>query len=143
MTDRAAQTRDDRGTVTAFVACFTIALLAVAGLVVDGGLTLAARRRAFNDANAAARSGAQAVDEATLRSTGDIRIQPGRARTLAIDHLAAAGLSGTVDVVGDTVTVHVTTTQNLTILGMFGLGPLTIKADGSARAVQGVRAGGD
>lgn len=143
MTSRLARARDDRGTVTAFVACFTIALLAVAGLVVDGGLTLAAQRRAFNDANAAARSGAQAIDEATLRSTGSVRIQPAQARIFARDHLAAAGLSGTVDVAGDTVTVHVTTTQNLTILGIVGLGPLTIKADGSARAVQGVRTGGD
>jgi uncharacterized membrane protein len=135
--------RDDRGTVSAFVVCFTVAMLAVAGLVVDGGYTLATRRQAFNEANAAARAGAQAIDEAALRADGTIRLQEGRARTLALDHLTAAGLEGTVKVVGDTVTVHVTTTQDPAILGIIGVGPFTIEAEGSARAVEGVRTGGD
>ena len=143
MIARRTTARDERGTVTAFVACFTFALLVVAGLVVDGGFALAARRRAFNDAHAAARAGAQAVDETALRSTGAVRLQPGRAEALALDQLAASGTTGTVDVVGDSVTVHVTTTQNLTILGIAGLGPLTIDANGTARAVQGVRTGDD
>jgi len=131
----------EQGTVTAFVTCLTIALLAVGGLVIDGGYTLAARRRAFNEANAAARSGAQAVDEAAIRAGEPPRIQPARARTLAMEHLRTAGLDGTVDATGDRVTVHVTTTQQMTILGLVGVGPLTIRADGSARAVKGVKAG--
>lgn len=134
---------DQGGSVTAFVACFTIALVVVAGLVIDGGFTLAARRRAFNEAHAAARAGAQAIDEAALRSTGQVRLKSGRGRSLALDHLIAAGLTGTADVDGDTVIVRITTTQDLTILGMVGLGPFTIRAEGSARAVQGVRTGGD
>lgn len=134
---------DERGTVTAFVVSFTVAMLAVAGLVVDGGYTLATRRQAFNEANAAARAGAQAIDEGVLRSSGTVRLQEGRARTLALDHLTVAGLDGTVEVVGDTVTVHVTTTQDLALLGIIGIGPFTIEAEGSARAVEGVRTGGD
>jgi len=129
--------------VSAFVVSFTVALLAVAGLVIDGGYTLATRRQAFNEANAAARAGAQAIDETSLRADGTVRVQPGRARTLALDHLAAAGLDGTVEVLGDTVTVHVTTTQDLALLGIIGVGPFTIEAEGSARAVAGVRAAGD
>jgi uncharacterized membrane protein len=135
--------RDERGTVSAFVVSFTIALLAVAGLVVDGGYTLATRRQAFNEANAAARAGAQAIDEVALRADGTVRLVEVRARTLALDHLSAAGLDGTVNVVGDTVTVHVTTTQDLALLGIIGIGPFAIEAEGSARAVEGVRAGGD
>lgn len=135
--------REERGTVTAFVVSFTVAMLAVAGLVVDGGYTLATRRQAFNEANAAARAGAQAIDEGALRSSGAVRLQEGRARSLAMDHLTAAGLDGTVEVVGDTVTVHVTTTQTLALLGIIGIGPFTIEAQGSARAVKGVRTGGD
>lgn len=140
---RVSRRRDERGTVSAFVVSFTIALLAVAGLVVDGGYTLATRRQAFNEANAAARAGAQAIDEVALRADGTVRLQEGRARTLALDHLTAAGLDGTVDIAGDTVTVHVTTTQDLALLGIVGIGPFTIEAEGSARAVEGVRAGGD
>jgi len=141
VTPRPTDPKGQGGTVTAFVTCFTIALIVVSGLVIDGGFTLAARRRAFNEANAAARAGAQALDEEAIRTTGDVRLRPGRARNLAVDHLRAAGLTGTVDVDGDTVTVRVTTTQPLTILSIAGLGPFTIRAEGSARAVQGVRTG--
>ena len=66
--------RDERGTVTAFVASFTIALLAVGGLVVDGGYILAARQRAYDEADAAARAGAQAIDVDALRSGGDATV---------------------------------------------------------------------
>lgn len=135
--------RDERGTVTAFVVIMTLTLIVVAGLVIDGGYTLAARRRAFNEANAAARAGAQALDEAALRSTGEHRLEPELARSLAEAHLDDAGLTGTVEVTGTLVTVHVTTTQDMAILGIVGVGPLTIEAEGSARAVQGVSQGGD
>src|SRR3546814_2863091 len=60
---------NERGSVTAFVVIMTSALLAMAGLVIDGGYALAAHRRAFNEAEAAARAGAQAVDLDTLRAT--------------------------------------------------------------------------
>lgn len=133
----------ERGTVTAFVASFTVALLAVGGLVIDGGLTLATQRRAFNEANAAARAGAQAVDESSLRSAGGLRLDPGQARRRALEHLASTGLTGSADVRGDVVTVEVSTTQRLTVLSLVGVGPLTVHADGSARAVQGVESGDD
>lgn len=133
----------DRGSVTAFVACFTLALIAVAGLVIDGGLVLAARQRAFNDADAAARAGAQAVDETSVRSGGTVVIDRARAERLVRDHLSAAGATGSAQVDGDTVTVVVDRAQDLSILGFAGLGPVTIHASGTAHAVRGVRNGGD
>jgi uncharacterized membrane protein len=133
--------RDERGTVTAFVVIMTVTMLVVAGLVIDGGYTLAARRRAFNEANAAARAAAQAIDETTLRSTGDVRLRPEEARRIGEAHLRDAGMTGTVTVNATTVTVHAVTTQTMALLGMVGVGPLTIEADGTARAVQGVQAG--
>ena len=59
--------RGEDGTVTAFVVIFTLALILLAGLVVDGGLTLAARVQAIDEAQAAARAGAQAIDLAAYR----------------------------------------------------------------------------
>ncbi len=70
----------ERGTVTAFVACFVTALLAVSGLVIDGGLVLAARRTAFDEAGAAARAGAQAVDVARLRQGSPAVLDAAEAR---------------------------------------------------------------
>jgi Flp pilus assembly protein TadG len=133
--------RDERGTVTAFVAIMTVTMLVVAGLVIDGGYTLAARRRAFNEANAAARAAAQTIDESALRTTGIVQLRPYDAQRVAEQHLRDAGMTGTVTVGATTVTVHAITTQPMAILGIIGIGPLKIEADGTARAVQGVQAG--
>jgi hypothetical protein len=135
--------RGDSGTVTAFVASFTVALLAVAGLVADGGFILAARRAAFNEADSAARAGAQAIDETTLRSTGEVRLDPTDARRRAAELLQSTGHEVGVDVSGGTVIVTVRFEKQLTLLGILGLGPVEIEATGSARAVRGVQTGGD
>lgn len=133
--------RGERGTVTAFVAAFAIALLAVAGLVVDGGYALAGQRAAFDEAEAAARVGAQAIDEDTLRQGGGVVVQPDAARQRVAEYLARSGHDGTVEVNGDMVTVHVTLTQPLAILGIVGVGPVTIHASGTAHGVRSVRDG--
>ena len=129
---------DERGSVTAFVTVFTVALLAVAGLVSDGGYLLAARRRAINEAEAAARAGAQAVRTDVLRAGGPVTIDPNDARRRVIDYLAATGHAGTVDVSGDTVRVEVSFTQPMAILGAFGLRDVTVRGTGEAQGVRGV-----
>src|SRR3546814_18538830 len=63
---------NERGSVTAFVVIMTSALLAMAGLVIDGGYALAAHRRALNEAEAAVTAGAPAVQLDTLTATGDV-----------------------------------------------------------------------
>lgn len=135
--------RDERGAVTAFVACFAVALIAVFGLVVDGGLILASRRQAFNAADAAARVGAQAVDESALRAGRPLVLDAADARQRADDYLIALGLDGEVDVVGDRITVTVMKERQLSVLGFTGLGPVSVRATGTARAVQAVRTEGD
>ncbi len=132
----------EAGMVTAFTVVMTVALIAVTGLVVDGGLALADRQRALDAADAAARAGAQALDERSLRA-GQVTIDAGAADRRATDLLRREGLTGVTSVNGDQVTVRVTVTRNLTILGAFGLRPMTIHAQGAATAVRGVRTGGD
>lgn len=135
--------KDERGAVTAFVACFAVALIAVFGLVVDGGLILATRRQAFNVADAAARVGAQGVDESALRSGRPLTLDALDARRRALDYLTVAGLDGTVEIVGDRITVTVTAERELSVLGFTGMGPVEVTATGTARAVQAVRMEGD
>jgi hypothetical protein len=132
--------RGERGTVTAFVVVFTLALLLLAGLVVDGGLTLAARTKAINEAQAAARAGAQAIDLATYRATGDLVLNPGQARQAALAYLAETGHDGTVEIVGNAVDVQVRITQPMQILGLGGIGQLTVSGHGVARPEHGVEA---
>ncbi len=112
----------------------------MAGLVLDGGLTLAAKVQAIDEAQAAARAGAQAIDIPTYRATGQITLDPAQATTDAEDYLAAAGHSGTVTVNGDQVTVTVSITQPMQILSIGGIDHLTVTGTGTATAEQNGRA---
>lgn len=126
----------DRGTVSAFVASFVLALIVLAGLVLDGGIVLAAKIRADGQAEAAARAGAQALDLNAYRADGTITLIPAEAVSSATAHLAAQGVTGTVIVADDTVTVMVTTTQPTQLLGLIGISSLPVHGYGSARPLQ-------
>lgn len=130
--------RSQNGQVTAFVVVFVMALILVAGLVLDGGMLLAAQRRAANEAEAAARSGAQALDVAAYRASGVLALDPARASMAAQTYLAAVGHEGDVEVAGDRVAVTVRFRQPLQILDIAGLGALSVTGQGEARATPGV-----
>jgi hypothetical protein len=134
--------RDEEGMVTAFVVIFTFALLLLAGLVIDGGLTLAARVQAINEAQAAARAGAQAINLPLFRSTGQVVLDPSQARQAAESYLAATGHTGTVQVNGDDVEVTVSITQPMQILGIGGIGSLSVTGHGNAIPEHGVTGAG-
>ncbi|HEY3943303.1 MAG TPA: hypothetical protein VGL60_12595 [Acidimicrobiales bacterium] len=126
----------ESGMVTAFVVIFTAALIVMAGLVLDGGLALSAKVQAIDDAQAAARAGAQAIDIPSYRATGQITLDPTQATTDAEHYLAAAGHTGTVEVNGEQVTVTVTINQPTQILSLAGIGHLTVSGTGTATAEQ-------
>jgi Flp pilus assembly protein TadG len=130
--------REESGQVTAFVVVFAAALLLMAGLVIDGGLALAAKVRAIDEAQAAARAGAQALDLRAYRLSSSVVLDPARAATAARAYLAATGESGQVRVAGDRVFVTVHIAQPTQILGLVGLHELTVTGSGAATAVRGV-----
>ena len=134
---RSRAERGDEGIVTAFVVLFMLALLAMAGLVLDGGLALAAKIQAIDDAQAAARAGAQAIDVPLYRSTGQVTLDPTEAARGAERYLAQSGRTGTVAVDGDRVTVTVRVTQPTQILSVVGIGAISVSGTGSATAEQG------
>ena len=127
--------RRDEGTVTAFTVLLTTALLACAGLVLDGGLALSARVRAVAVAQEAARAGAQQVDLDAYRTSGTVALRPDAAIAAAAAHLAAVGVSGQVSATTDAVTVTVTTTQPTRLLGLIGVTALHVTGHASARPV--------
>ncbi len=130
--------RDERGQVTAFVVVFALALLVLAGLVLDGGYVLAARRQATNEAEGAARAGAATLAVDTYRGTGPVRLDPARAEAAARAYLRQTGHAGDVAVSGDRVVVVVRFDQPLQILGVAGLGSQSVTGRAEARAVRGV-----
>jgi 3-deoxy-D-arabino-heptulosonate 7-phosphate (DAHP) synthase len=136
---------NERGQVTAFVVIFVVALIFIAGLVIDGGVGLAAKRRAMNEAQAAARAGAQALDTAAYRRGATSQLDPGQARQAALDYLGRTGhqAGAEVQVTVDTVTVDETLEQRLNILGVAGMRSISVSGHGSARTVHGVVAEGN
>ncbi|WP_326596583.1 pilus assembly protein TadG-related protein [Streptomyces sp. NBC_01803] len=128
---------DDLGQVTAFVVGVFLALWLFAGIVVDGGLALAAKVKAIDNAQEAARTGAQSLDLAALREDGTARLDPVEAEAAAHAYLTATGAVGRVEVTDDTVTVHLTRHQDTQILQLVGLRRLTVTGSAAARAERG------
>jgi hypothetical protein len=128
----------EAGQITAFVVVMMAALILLAGLVVDGGLTLAARERALGEAQEAARAGAQAINLALYRQDGKLEIIPGQAIADARAYLAGAGAAGTASVAGNAVTVTVTIVQPMQILDAAGLRAITVRATATATPDLGV-----
>lgn len=128
----------DEGRVSAFVVTLLVAILALAGLTLDGGLALAAKIRASGQAEAAARAGAQALDLGAYRATGAVRLVPAQATAQARSYLATVRATGTVTVTGDTVTVTVTATHPTQLLGLVGISTLSVHGSASAHPQRGV-----
>ena len=135
---RTAGTRDDRGQVTVFVVVFAAALVIMLGLVLDGGLVLAAQRRANAEADAAARAAASALDEDAYRRGEPVALDPRGAAEAVDEYLASTGHTGETSVSGDTVTVTVVFAQPLSILRIGGASSVEVTGVGRARLVIGL-----
>lgn len=130
--------RSDDGSLSILVVGLAAALLMVAGLLYDGGQILTARREAFAVADNAARAGAQALDVATLRTSGTTRLDPPAASHAVRSYLDRVGHTGHVTVEGDQVEVVVSVTVDLHLLSAVGLSTRTVTGTGQARAVRGI-----
>ena len=128
--------RADHGQVTGFAVVMVVAVIALAGLVLDGGLAVAAKADAFADAQGAARAGAQRLDLALYRATGQIRLDPTAAAAAARSWLASAGATGTVSATPQQVRVEVTAAAKTQLLSVVGVGSITVHATATAVAVR-------
>lgn len=133
--------RDEAGQVTAFVTVMAVFLIVCAGLVVDGGRLLAARRQASDLAGEAARAGAQMVSIDDLRRSNTQVLDVPAARTAAEQFLADAGVDGEVDVDGASVTVTVRLPTPMLVLGVVGMGERVVSGVETAQTVRGVSGG--
>jgi Flp pilus assembly protein TadG len=127
--------QSERGSVSAFLALLAVALLAVAGLVVDGGSALAAKRGAIDEAEQAARAGAAVLAESEVRSTST---GTGSAVSAAEDYMASAGHPGVAWVSGNQVAARVAYSKPTVLLGIVGVGSVQVSGEGRATNVHGV-----
>ena len=127
----------ERGSVTAFVVVLAAAFILGAGLVIDGGLALAGKTTAEDEAQQAARTAATALAQQPLRD-GQIVLNPGPALAVAQAYIAATGDSGTVTLDGTLIHARVVHRQPTKILGLFGVGEITVTANATARVESGI-----
>lgn len=135
--------RDEAGTATAFVVLLAAILLALAGLVVDGGLAINARQQVADDVEQAARAGAQRVDLLTLRRAGVVRIEAGAAEQAAVGFLATRGYPGgdvAVSATDTEVTVRGRREVPTALLSLVLIDSFTVEASAQARAAVGITA---
>lgn len=133
----AVRHRGDSGAATLWMVLGTIIIFAVAGLVFDGGTLIAAKRDAINDAEEAARAGAQAIDTASVLAGGEPQLDPAAAAARAEQFLATNGWTGSATADTASVSVTITRQQQMTFLQTFGLGERAIAGTATARPQQG------
>lgn len=127
--------RDERGSATVWMVGVTVSAFSLVGLVLDGGAMLRARSDAFAIAGSAARVGAQELDpDAAVE--GLTVLDPIAAERAVEDYLAVSGVTGTVVVVDDAITVTVSSETELQMLRLVGGDTASFEASATAEAVK-------
>lgn len=136
---------NDHGAVVFWIVPIMAGLIALTGLVVDGGNALAAREQAADLSEQAARAGADALSPLALHDAdpSQLTADPAAARAAVLRVLTPAGITDpTVTIEGDSVTVTVTVHRDTQILSIVGLDQLSGSASATATALHGTAQGG-
>lgn len=130
-------TRDERGSISIWLATSSFVMMMLVGLAVDLGGQVHAQQRAHDIAAQAARAGGQRVEAAPAIEGRFVSVDTATARSAAKAFLAAAGFEGTVVITGgDTITVTVKDSYSPKFLGIIGIGDLDVTSEASARVVR-------
>lgn len=135
---------DERGQAIVLVALFMIGLVAVVGLVADGGVVFAQRRDLQNVADAAAVAAAMQIDERAYRESGGatVVLDEAAARRVALEYLADENdLTYSVAVRPDRIEVAVAREAGTTFLRAVGFHSVSISAESYAGPRFGVASG--
>ena len=121
----------DRGSVTVWTLGMVLVVMFVGAISLGLWSGFAERRELAGAADQAAQAGANALDEGHFRTTGERRLDPDVAETLAAESLAAQQLSGlsAIDIDADAqqVVVELTADVDTGLLRIFGDGdPLVV-----------------
>lgn len=119
--------------VTWYVGIFLI-LIILAGFVTDSLGKIQTLQQALTIAQSAARAGTNAATGSSVNGDA-FDLSPQMAATAAQNYLASAGVQGTVQIAGDTVTVTVEMTYQPHMLGPIQLPVIPVEATGSAQLI--------
>jgi Putative Flp pilus-assembly TadE/G-like len=116
----------ERGSITLMLAAMFLGLLALFGIVIDGGTELDAAQTADAVAQEAARAGAGMVSKSTAYSAGRFQVDPQQAMVAARAFLKGGGWTGTVGPAGaGSIRVSVTITEPTKVLSIVGIDSVT------------------
>ncbi|HKE68348.1 MAG TPA: hypothetical protein VKB55_03785 [Nocardioidaceae bacterium] len=135
--DRVRNGRDEVGAALAvwlLVAAVPIGFL-LTGYIYDGGNVREAQQLAYRTAEKAARLAADQLSTASLRSDGDVAVDPAAAQQAGAAYLQAAGFDGSVLVDGGMVTVTVVDTVDMKVLSGIGINSIDIEESASAESI--------
>lgn len=139
MGESVAPDERDSGSLTLLLAVLIIALLALAGLVIDGGRMLNQSASAYAIAQEAARAGAGMVDRSAAYRSGTFLVDQGQALAAARAYLASTGYVGAVSADGPRqIKVTVTITGRTLVLSLIGIETMTSTGSAVASLVTGV-----
>lgn len=129
----------DRGSITLMLVVLFVALIALAGIVIDGGAKLNQAENATAIAQEAARAGAGMVNQANAYSTGSFTVDQAQAIAAAEHYLASAGYHGSVTPAGaQSIEVTVKVTGPTRVLSIIGIDSMSSTGSATASLVTGV-----
>jgi Flp pilus assembly protein TadG len=134
---------DEAGSVSIFVIGMVVVLLALTGLVVDGGRAIDARATVTDDAEQAARAGANEIDEGTLRASGEVVIDEDAARRAIASFVGARSYpAGSTRIAFDDREVQVTIENDVdtALLALINIDSFHVSGTATARAAIGIDA---
>ncbi len=139
VTVRTRRLRDERGSVSVWLALAAVALVLCVGIAVDLGGQVHAQQRARGIAAQAARTAGEEVAAQAIRGQAP-SVDVAAAKRAASAYLAQAGVTGTVTIrSGNVLDVTVTDTYTPMFLSSIGVGTLTVTGHSSARLVRAVQ----
>jgi uncharacterized membrane protein len=138
----AARLLGEDGQILVLTLVVALALLAILGLVADGGLLFARHRELQAIADAAARAGAGQLDEATYRASDGrtAQLDPTQASAAARRHLRAAGFTGQATIATTTgqVTIGLAEPFRTPIFNNVGFSPIRLAVRARAEPRTGI-----
>jgi Flp pilus assembly protein TadG len=130
------------GQILILTVVVALALLAILGLVADGGLVLARHRELQGVADAAARVGAAQLDEASYRASNGrtANLNPTQAQAAAGRYLRTVRFSGETSITANPsqVTIGLSEVVRPIIFSSVGIGPIRLAVHAVARPRTGI-----
>lgn len=129
-----ARLREEDGSLSAYLLITVVLLVVIVGLVVDSAGKYQTNDRANQIASSAARAAVNSLSGESVR-IGDIYLDTAGAQTTAQDYINASGMTGTVTIRGQIVSVEVETSYTTKFLSLIGVNSLPATGAASAQLI--------